>query len=223
MSISQEINNITKGLPSTCKLVAVSKFHSPEEIMEAYNSGQRLFGENRPQELAEKVKVLPSDIEWHFRGHLQSNKRKMVVPYATLIHSIDTPKLFDEVNRYSEKVGKVSRCLLEVFIAKEESKHGFLPDEVSAFLEKVAQERPKGIEICGLMGMATFTDDTNEIEREFKLLKQLFDDMRDRYAASFHSFNELSMGMSEDYPIAIENGSTLIRVGTKIFGPRVYK
>lgn len=222
MNISQEINNITKELPSTCKLVAVSKFHSPEEIMEAYNAGQRLFGENRPQELLEKVKLLPQDIEWHFIGHLQSNKIKMVVPYATLIHSIDTPKLFDEVNRYSEKIGKVSRCLLEVFIAKEESKHGFLPDEIPSFLEKVAAAEHRSIDICGLMGMATFTDDTDEIEREFKTLKQLFDDMQRRFATDFPNFKELSMGMSEDYHIAVENGSTLIRVGTRIFGPRNY-
>lgn len=222
MSISQEINIVTNELPSTCKLVAVSKFHTPEEIMEAYNAGQRLFGENRPQELLEKVRLLPQDIQWHFIGHLQSNKIKMVVPYATLIHSIDTPKLFDEVNRYSEKIGKVSRCLLEVFIAKEESKHGFLPDEIPDFLEKVAATEHRGIAICGLMGMATFTDDTDEIEREFKLLKQLFDDMQRRFATDFPNFKELSMGMSEDYPIAVENGSTLIRVGTRIFGPRNY-
>lgn len=222
MSISQEINNITKELPSTCKLVAVSKFHTPEEIMEAYNAGQRLFGENRPQELLEKVKLLPQDIQWHFIGHLQSNKIKMVVPYATLIHSIDTPKLFDEVNRYSEKIGKVSRCLLEVFIAKEESKHGFLPCEIPSFLEKVAAAEHRSIDICGLMGMATFTDDTDEIEREFKTLKQLFDDMQRRFATDFPNFKELSMGMSEDYPIAVENGSTIIRVGTRIFGPRNY-
>ncbi len=222
MSICKEIENITKGLPSTCKLVAVSKFHTPDEILEAYNAGQRLFGENRPQELAQKVKLLPADIEWHFIGHLQSNKIKMVVPYASLIHSIDTPKLFDEVNSYSEKFGKVSRCLLEVFIAKEESKHGFLPDEIPSFLKKVAEEKPNGIEICGLMGMATFTDDVNEVEREFKLLKQLFDEMQGRFAKEFPHFKELSMGMSEDYPVAVENGSTLIRVGTKIFGPRIY-
>lgn len=222
MNISQEINNITKKLPSTCKLVAVSKFHTPEEIMEAYNAGQRLFGENRPQELLEKVKLLPQDIQWHFIGHLQSNKIKMVVPYATLIHSIDTPKLFDEVHRYSEKIGKVSRCLLEVFIAKEESKHGFLPDEIPSFLEKVASAEHRSIDICGLMGMATFTDDTDEIEREFRTLKQLFDDMQRRFATAFPNFKELSMGMSEDYHIAVENGSTLIRVGTRIFGPRNY-
>lgn len=220
MSISLEINNITNELPSTCKLVAVSKFHSPQEIMEAYNAGQRLFGENRPQELVEKVRLLPQDIQWHFIGHLQSNKIKMVVPHAALIHSIDTPKLFDEVNRYSEKIGKVSRCLLEVFIAKEESKHGFLPNEIPSFLEKMATEEHRGIDICGLMGMATFTDDTDEIVREFKILKLLFDDMQRRYSACFPNFKELSMGMSEDYPIAVENGSTLIRVGTRIFGPR---
>ncbi|MBR4094593.1 MAG: YggS family pyridoxal phosphate-dependent enzyme [Bacteroidales bacterium] len=220
MSIAQEIININNELPSTVKLVAVSKFHPAESIEQAYGAGQRIFAESRPQELAAKADILPKDIEWHFIGHLQTNKLKMVVPHATLIHSVDSRRLLLEINKYALNKGLKARCLLEMFIASEESKQGFSKEELLELMEELVKEPLEGVEICGLMGMASFTEDQQMIRSEFTRLSDTFKYIKEKYGSNFPEFKELSMGMSNDYPIAIECGSTLVRIGTRIFGSR---
>ena len=222
MGIKQQIHTITNELPSTVKLVAVSKFNTAEAIQEAYDAGQRIFGESRPQELFQKVSVLPDDIKWHFIGHLQTNKLKMVLPYVDMVHSVDSERLLVEINKYAVKNNLKVKCLLEVFIAQEESKQGFSKEELFALLDKMQQETMSGVEICGLMGMASFVDDRNQIAAEFDQLKGIFDMAREKYISTLPNFNELSMGMSGDYDIAVEKGSTLVRIGTSIFGARNY-
>ena len=222
MSIQAQIIKINNELPSTVKLVAVSKFNPAEAIQEAYDAGQRIFGESRPQELFQKVSALPSDIKWHFIGHLQTNKLKMVLPYVDLVHSVDSERLLVEINKYAVKNNLKVKCLLEVFIAQEESKQGFSKEELFALLDKIQQEPMPGVEICGLMGMASFVDDRNQIAAEFDQLKGIFDQAREKYISTLTNFNELSMGMSGDYDIAVEKGSTLVRIGTSIFGARNY-
>ena len=222
MSISSEIERLNNELPSTVKLVAVSKFNPSEAIMEAYQAGQRIFGESRPQELLQKVQELPSDIQWHFIGHLQTNKLKMVLPYATLIHSVDSERLLKEINKYAVKNGLKVRCLLELFVAQEETKQGFSKEELLALMDSMQSEPLEGVEICGLMGMASFVDDQQQIRGEFAALKEAFDQIRDKYISTHPNFNELSMGMSGDYKIAVEMGSTMVRIGTTIFGARNY-
>ena len=219
MDIKENIHQIRKELPSGVRLAAVSKFQSNEKIMEAYEAGQRIFAENRPQEFEQKVKSLPEDIQWHFVGHLQSNKIKMVAPYAALIHSVDTEKLLYELEDYAGKNGLHLKVLLEMFIAKEETKQGFSFKEVEDLLERLRENPLKNVTICGLMGMATLTDDTVEVTREFALLYSFFARMKQRHL-QMTEFKELSMGMSLDYKIAILQGSTFIRLGSKIFGPR---
>ncbi|MBR4980367.1 MAG: YggS family pyridoxal phosphate-dependent enzyme, partial [Bacteroidales bacterium] len=215
----ENIHQIRKELPSGVRLAAVSKFQSNEKIMEAYEAGQRIFAENRPQEFEQKVKSLPEDIQWHFVGHLQSNKIKMVAPYAALIHSVDTEKLLYELEDYAGRNGLHLKVLLEMFIAKEETKQGFSFKEVEDLLERLRENPLKNVTICGLMGMATLTDDTVEVTREFALLYSFFARMKQRHL-QMTEFKELSMGMSLDYKIAILQGSTIIRLGSKIFGPR---
>ena len=222
MSIQAQIKKINNELPSTVKLVAVSKFNPAEAIQEAYDAGQRIFGESRPQELFQKVSVLPDDIKWHFIGHLQTNKLKMVLPYVDMVHSVDSERLLVEINKYAVKNNLKVKCLLEVFIAQEESKQGFSKDELFSLLDKMQQETMSGVEICGLMGMASFVDDRNQIAAEFDQLKGIFDMAREKYISTLPNFNELSMGMSGDYDIAVEKGSTLVRIGTSIFGARNY-
>lgn len=223
MSIASQIQSINNELPSTVRLVAVSKYKPVEAVMEAYEAGQRVFGENRPQELSAKVMVTPSDIEWHFIGHLQTNKIKMVVPYASMIESIDSLKLLKAVNAFAESIGKVADCLLEVHIATDEqTKQGFLPEEVMELVKDF--EKYSYIRFRGLMGMASNTDDKELVRSEFRSLKGLLEDVRaygrDNRRIWVDSFDELSMGMSQDYGIAIEEGATLIRIGTSIFGAR---
>ena len=222
MSISSEIERLNKELPSTVKLVAVSKFNPAEAIQEAYDAGQRIFGESRPQELFQKVSVLPDDIKWHFIGHLQTNKLKMVLPYVDMVHSVDSERLLVEINKYAVKNNLKVKCLLEVFIAQEESKQGFSKEELFALLDKIQQEPMPGVEICGLMGMASFVEDEQQIRGEFAALKETFDQVREKYISTHPNFNELSMGMSGDYRIAVEMGSTMVRIGTTIFGARNY-
>lgn len=219
MSISSEIEALRRELPSGVKLLAVSKFHSAEAILEAYNAGQRAFAESRPQELFSKVATLPKDIEWHFIGHLQSNKIKLVVPNVTLIHSVDSEKLLREIDTFALSHGEVSRVLLEVFIAKEESKQGFSEKEVCELLNSLKINKLSNTTICGLMGMATFTSDTEEVRREFGFIHDLFFRLR-AFHPELQEFKQLSIGMSEDYRIALECGSTCVRIGTKIFGAR---
>ena len=222
MSISREIERLNKELPSTVKLVAVSKFNPSDAIMEAYQAGQRIFGESRPQELLQKVQELPSDIQWHFIGHLQTNKLKMVLPYAALIHSVDSERLLMEINKYAVKNGLKVKCLLELFVAQEETKQGFSKEELLALMDSMQNEPLEGVEICGLMGMASFVDDQQQIRGEFAALKETFDQIREKYISTHPNFNELSMGMSGDYKIAVEMGSTMVRIGTTIFGARNY-
>lgn len=222
MGISSEIHRLRQELPSTVKLVAVSKFNPVESIREAYSAGQRIFAESRPQELVQKVPLLPDNIEWHFIGHLQTNKLKMVLPYVSLVHSVDSERLLVEIGKFAVKNNLKVRCLLEVFIAQEETKQGFSEDELFALLHKLSGTPVEGVEICGLMGMASFVDDTDRIREEFSLLKSIFDRAREKYISTFPNFNELSMGMSGDYKIALEYGSTMVRIGTTIFGARNY-
>ncbi len=222
MSISSQIVKINNELPSTVKLVAVSKFNPVESIREAYDAGQRIFGESRPQELKEKVSQLPDDIQWHFIGHLQTNKLKMVLPYVSLVHSVDSERLLMEINKYALKNSIKVNCLLEVFIAQEETKQGLSKEELFELLDKIHQEPLEGVEICGLMGMASFVEDESQITAEFEELSKIFYQAKEKYISTLPNFKELSMGMSGDYKIAIEKGSTLVRIGTSIFGARNY-
>lgn len=231
--IRDNLSTIRKELPSGVTLVAVSKFHPSSAIREAYEAGQRDFAESRPQELAAKAAELPPDIRWHFIGHLQRNKLKMVLPYAYLIHSVDSVKLLDEIQKFAAKDNLRVRILLEVFISSDSTKQGFSFEEarnlISIFASKGVSPYPNII-LCGLMGMASLTDDTSRILAEFRSLKSLFDEARKLRAdlraaqdddAPLREFEILSMGMSGDYPLAIEAGATHVRIGTAIFGPRV--
>ena len=222
MSISQNIVQVKASLPANVTLVAVSKFHPAEALMEAYNAGQRGFGESRAQELTAKQKVLPGDIEWHFIGHLQTNKIKYIVPYVTLIHGVDSYKLLTEINRQAAKAGRTVNCLLQLHIAQEESKFGFSFDECREMLAGDEWKKLGNVRICGLMGMATNTDNTEQIKAEFRSLNNFFQEAKATWFSNAEWFRELSMGMSHDYHEAIAAGSTLVRVGSKIFGERIY-
>lgn len=222
MSIAQNIVHIKESLPVNVTLVAVSKFHPAEALQEAYNAGQRVFGESRAQELCAKQKVLPTDIEWHFIGPLQTNKVKDIAPFIHLIHSIDSLKLLKEVNKQGSKNGRVIRVLLEIHVAEEESKHGLTPKECVEILTDSSLNEFQNIRICGLMGMATNTDNVAQIKDEFHRIHELFSELKNTICKDNPDFKEISMGMSHDYPLAIEEGSTLIRVGTNIFGEREY-
>ena len=222
MSIAQNIVQLKTSLPQGVTLVAVSKFHPVEALWEAYNAGQRVFGESRAQELSAKQKVLPEDIEWHFIGPLQSNKVKDIAPFIHLIHSIDSLKLLAEVNKQAKKHNRTIRVLLEIHVAQEESKHGLSPEECKELLRDESLAEFQHIRICGLMGMATNTDDTGLIREEFRKIHDLFIELKETLCKDNVDFKEISMGMSHDYPIAIQEGSTLIRVGTSIFGEREY-
>jgi pyridoxal phosphate enzyme (YggS family) len=203
-----------------CKLVAVSKTHPVEKVREAYAAGQRIFGENKVQEMCAKQPQLPTDIEWHFIGHLQTNKVKQVAPFVSLIHSVDSFKLLEEINKQGKKAGRAIPCLLQVFIANEETKFGFDERELIELIELNAIAFLDHVKVVGLMGMATFTDNKDQVRQEFKRLKSLSDKIRKMNLPSNIEMKELSMGMSQDYEIAIEEGSTLIRIGTAIFGSR---
>ena len=220
--IAEEIKRITEELPALVKLVAVSKFHPNEAIEEAYRAGQRIFGESKVQEMNAKHESLPSDIEWHFIGHLQTNKVKYIVPYVALIHGIDSPKLLTEVEKQAAKIDRKIPCLLQMHVAQEETKFGFSLDECRSFLQTGLWKQMPHVRICGLMGMASNTEDMSQVKREFETLHSFFQEVKDQWFSEEPSFRELSMGMSHDYPIAIACGSTLVRVGSKIFGERIY-
>jgi pyridoxal phosphate enzyme (YggS family) len=222
MSIASNIQYIKAQLPGNVRLVCVSKFHPVEALQEAYNAGQRVFGESKVQEMDEKHEALPKDIEWHFIGHLQSNKIKYIVPYVTLIHGVDSEKLLIEINKQAGKIGRKVNCLLQVYIAQEETKFGFLPEEVLTLFEADKLKELPYVSVCGLMGMASNTDDNRQIKKEFGALKRLFDTIRANYPSVPDSFKELSMGMSGDYAFAVEEGSSLVRIGSAIFGSRLY-
>ena len=223
MDIAKNLQQVRAELPQGVRLVAVSKFHPAEAILEAYRAGQRLFGESKAQELQAKHEALPRDIEWHFIGHLQTNKVKYIVPYVALIHSIDSPHLLAEVDRQAAKAGRATvDCLLQVHIAAEETKFGFTPDECRQYLASGEWKPLEHIRLCGLMGMATNTDDMQQVQKEFQGLARLFREVRDEWFAASPWFKDLSMGMSHDYHEAIAAGSTLVRVGSHIFGERNY-
>lgn len=222
MSITNNLKQIQSELPDGVRLVTVSKFHPNEAIEEAYRAGQRIFGESKVQEMTDKQKSLPKDIEWHFIGHLQTNKIKYMAPYVAMIHGIDSYKLLVEVNKQAAKAGRVINCLLQLYIAQEETKFGFSFDECRETLASGEWKMLTNMRICGLMGMATNTDSEEQIAKEFRSLRDFFNELKTDFFAKQPDFCELSMGMSHDYPIAIATGSTLIRVGSKIFGERIY-
>lgn len=219
MSISDNIQNIKSQLWNT-RLVAVSKTKPVSLIQEAYDAGQTIFGENKVQELCEKYEQLPKDIEWHMIGHLQSNKVKYMAPFVYMIHGVDSLKLAQEISKQATKNNRTIRCLFQMHIADEETKFGFDENELKAVLKQVELQKLPGIQWSGVMGMATFTDDKEKIRKEFKHLYQIFTNIRLEYFNNENAFSEISMGMSGDWQIAVEEGSTLIRVGSAIFGGR---
>ncbi|MBQ8451095.1 MAG: YggS family pyridoxal phosphate-dependent enzyme [Bacteroidaceae bacterium] len=216
--IKKSIERISATLPSGVTLIAVSKYHPIEAIEEAYSAGQRHFGESKAQDLRIKQQMLPKDICWHFIGHLQSNKIKYIAPYIYLIHSIDSLRLLQEVDRQGAKVGRTIDCLLQIHIAREETKFGFTPEECRTMLDEGEWCSLPNVRIRGLMCMASNTDNKKQIKEEFHAVKELFDEIRAKHFADTDSFDILSAGMSDDYPIAIEEGSTHIRIGSDIFG-----
>jgi len=218
--IQNNLKKLKDSIPTNVKLVAVSKTKPVTDILEAYEAGHRIFGENRAQEMASKCEELPGDIEWHMIGHLQTNKVKYIAPFVHYVHSIDKLKLAREINKRAEENDRVINCLLQVHIAKEQQKFGFDKDTLVDVIREGLLDDMKSIRVCGLMGMATFTDDKDVVRREFQELKSLYDEVKHDFFADDDSFNILSMGMSGDYEIAIEEGSNLIRVGSLIFGPR---
>ena len=220
MSIKDNLADVRKHIPENVKLVCVSKFHPQSTITEAYNCGERIFGESRVQELLAKQSNLPTDIQWHFIGHLQSNKIRQIIPFVSLIEGVDSGKLLKEINALAEKSGRVVPCLLQMHIAEEETKFGFSQDELLEMLSGNDFGLMANVRICGLMGMATYTDNQSQIRKEFRLLKQFHDKLKIEYFADNTDFMELSMGMSDDYRIAIEEGSTMVRIGSSIFGKR---
>ncbi|MDY4851987.1 MAG: YggS family pyridoxal phosphate-dependent enzyme [Prevotella sp.] len=220
--VKGNLKDVLSTLPDGVRLVAVSKFHPAEYIEEAYREGQRIFGESHEQELSRKVKELPEDIQWHFIGHLQTNKVKYIAPYISMIEAVDSLKLLKEIQKQAEKNGRVIDVLLELHIAEEETKYGLTPDACRQLLDNGEWEQMKNVRICGLMMMASNVDDENQIRNEFTTAKLFFDEVKQKYFADAEYFCERSWGMSDDYPIAIECGSTMVRVGTRIFGPRVY-
>ena len=220
--IGERIKEIRNELPEGVRLVAVSKFHPNEAIEEAYRAGQRIFGESKVQEMTAKYESLPKDIEWHFIGHLQTNKVKYIVPYVALIHGIDSYKLLAEVDKQAAKAGRRVNCLLQLHIAREETKFGFSFDECRQMLAEGQWRQLQHIRLCGLMGMATNTDNVEQIKEEFRSLSNFFREVKSTWFADDDAFCELSMGMSHDYHEAIAEGSTLVRVGSKIFGERIY-
>ncbi|MBQ2301510.1 MAG: YggS family pyridoxal phosphate-dependent enzyme [Bacteroidaceae bacterium] len=222
MNLSEKINNIQKTLPAGVRLVAVSKYHPASLIQEAYDAGQRIFGESHVQELVAKHDALPKDIEWHFIGHLQTNKVKYIAPFVSLIHAVDSERLLIEIDKQAKRCGRTIPVLLQVHVAKETTKFGFTPDELLNFMENGDWRQYTNIRFSGIMCMATNTDDEALIASEFEQAKTLFHRIKEKYFSDSDTFNECSWGMSGDYPIAIEHGSTLIRIGSMIFGERTY-
>lgn len=223
MSIKNNLLEVKAQIPQGVELVAISKYHPVEALQEAYDAGQRIFGESHVQELVGKEAALPKDIIWHFIGHLQTNKVKYIAPFISLIHAVDTVKLLKEIDKQAQKAGRTIDCLLQMHIAKEETKFGFTPEELKLMLASEEWKQYHNVHIVGLMCMATNTDDEEQIRNEFRYARTIFDDVKMSFFKDDSSFRELSMGMSSDYPIAIEEGCTMVRVGSKIFGNRVYK
>jgi PLP dependent protein len=222
MSVSENLIKITKELPLGVKLVAVSKTKPAETVLEAYQQGQRLFGENKVQEMVSKYETLPKDIEWHLIGHLQTNKVKYIAPFVSLIHSVDSLKLLKTIDKEAQKNKRVISCLLQFHIANEETKFGLSALEADEMLNSAEYKELENIKVIGVMGMATFTENIEQIRNEFKTLRKNFEMLKEKHFSDDEHFKELSMGMSDDYRIAIEEGSTMVRIGSTIFGHRQY-
>jgi pyridoxal phosphate enzyme (YggS family) len=220
--IQEEIHRIQAELSEGVRLVAVSKYHPVGALIEAYEAGQRIFGESKVQEMTQKHEALPKDIEWHFIGHLQKNKVKYIAPYVTMIEAVDSLKLLREINKQAEKCGRRIKVLLELHIAEEATKYGLTLDACRELLAAGEWREMQHVQICGLMMMASFVNDEAQIRQEMQTARDFFDEVKAQYFADDDAFCERSWGMSDDYPIALQTGSTMIRVGTKIFGPRVY-
>ena len=220
--IKKTITKINSELPENVKLVAVSKFHPAESIQAAYEVGQRIFGESRAQELQAKQPVLPEDIQWHFIGHLQPNKVKYIAPYVSLIHAVDNYKLMAEIDKQAKKNNRVIRVLLQLHVAQEESKFGFTVDECRKYLAEGELKKLENVQIAGIMCMASNTDDENQIHSEFRTAYNFYLEAKEKFFANDDAFCERSWGMSHDYPIAIEEGCSMVRIGSMIFGERVY-
>jgi len=223
MNIKNNINNLRQGIPSSCKLITVSKTNPVEKIIEAYDAGQRDFGENRVQELLPKYEALPKDIQWHMIGHVQANKVKYIVAFVHLIHSVDRFSLLEEINKQAGKLNRTVMCLLQIHIAEEETKFGFSEEEIVDLIKSEPFKNLKNISVVGLMGMATFTENSEQVRREFRDLKNLFERLKTQQLPENAVMKELSMGMSGDYQIALDEGSTMVRVGSAIFGERISK
>ena len=218
--IALNLQEVLSSLPPHVRLVAVSKFHPAERLQEAYDAGQRIFGESRAQELCAKHEVLPTDIEWHFIGHLQPNKVKYIAPFVSLIHAVDSAKLLREIEKQAAKANRCIDCLLQLHVAAEETKFGFTPDECRALLAESEWKKMPHVRICGLMCMATNTDDEERIRQDFRTAARLFDEIKDAYFADEPSFAIRSWGMSDDYPLATHEGSNMVRIGSRLFGIR---
>jgi pyridoxal phosphate enzyme (YggS family) len=222
MSIAENIDIVKSHLPAQVQLVAVSKTKPVEMLTEAYNHGQRAFGENKVQEMTAKYEAMPKDIDWHFIGHLQTNKIKYIAPFVHLIHGVDSFKLLKSINTEARKVNRIIPCLLQFHIAEEETKFGLSMDEATQMLNSTEFKQLENVHLSGVMGMATFTDDETQIRKEFATLKRYFDSLKTDYFQGNSGFKEISMGMSGDYLLAVEEGSTMVRVGSTIFGERQY-
>jgi pyridoxal phosphate enzyme (YggS family) len=220
--VKGNLRKVLGNLPDGVRLVAISKYHPNEYIQAAYDEGQRIFGESHEQELRQKHTSLPQDIQWHFIGHLQTNKVKYIAPYVTMIEAVDSLKLLREIDKQAERCGRTIDVLLELHIAEEETKYGLTTDACRQLLADGEWRQLQHVRICGLMMMASYVDDEAQIRSEFRQGHELFDELKARYFADAPYFRERSWGMSHDYPIAVEEGSTMVRVGTTIFGPRVY-
>lgn len=222
MSIPQKIEEIKNSIPDNVTLVAVSKTKPNEAIMEAYDGGYRVFGENKPQELTRKFEELPKDIVWHMIGHLQTNKVKYIAPFVSLIHAVDSLKLLKEINKQAQKNDRVIDCLMQFHIADEDTKFGLDLNDAERIINSEEYQNMQNVRIVGVMGMATYTDDEKQIRSEFGNLKSIYSELKSKFFPDEESFKEISMGMSGDYKLAIEKGSTMIRVGSTIFGARDY-
>ena len=220
--VKKNLHQVLDNLPAGVRLVAISKYHPNEYILAAYEEGQRVFGESHEQELRQKVPALPKDIEWHFIGHLQTNKVKYIAPYITMVEAVDSLKLLKEIDKQAAKHNRTIKCLLELHIAEESTKYGLTLDACRQLLADGEWRQLQHIQICGLMMMASFTDDMEQVRREMMVAADFFDEVKEKYFADDPAFCERSWGMSDDYPVAVECRSTMVRIGTTIFGPRVY-
>jgi pyridoxal phosphate enzyme (YggS family) len=220
MPIGEQITRLRKELPEGVSLLAISKYQPIEALQEAYDAGQRMFGENHIQEMAAKAASLPKDIQWHFTGHVQTNKIKYMAPFVNLIHAVDSFRLLREIDKHAAKHERCIDCLLQIHIAQEETKYGLTVDECRHLLSEEPWRELQHIRITGLMAMGSNTDDMEQVRSEFKQIKNLFDELKEKYFPDEPSFCQISEGMTDDYPIAIEEGSTIVRIGSMIFGER---